>query len=272
MANLSRLPAPDSTVRESPASTGPVFKPVRTRRAFEVVCDLIRTKLSLGELKPGDRLPGEVELAEQFKISRSSVKEAIRSLEATGIVEARTGVNGGFFIQSGPPVTIQQVVRDMVSLGQVSTASVTEARIELMCSAIRLASKRITEAELDEIEADIDFHTLLFRQGRGSRNSGQSLKFYQLIARATHNEVVFMLVDALSQILLTLLARIDPKPSEDMIKVRRKVLYFMRQRDADRACAVMTTHLKRVNEYLESESKRHGKRTPSVARRRSSAV
>ncbi len=236
-------------------SGGPVFQPVRTRRAFEAVCDQIRRQVADGSLQPGHRLPGERELAEQFDISRSGVREALRSLELAGLVQARTGVNGGFFIKSGGHDGITQAVRDMVSLGQMPTASVTEARIELTNVAIRLACQRATDAELDAIEADIDFHTELFRQGQGSRNTQSVGEFYRLLARATHNEVIVMLVDALSEIVRTLLARIDPKPREDIIQVRRKVLRHMRARDADKACAAMTLHLKHLNDYLEEQSR-----------------
>ena len=186
------------------------------------------------------------------------MREALRSLELAGLVETRTGVNGGVFIKIGPPEGITQAVRDMVALGQMPTASVTEARIELTCVALRLACQRATAAELDAIEADIDFHAELFRQGRGSRNVHSVGEFYRLIARATHNEVIVMLVDALSEIVRSLLARIDPKPREDMVQVRRKVLKHLRAGEADQACAVMTRHLKQLNAYLEAQSQQRG--------------
>lgn len=242
----------------NPAAGRPIFQPVRTRRAFEAVCDQIRRQVADGSLQAGHRLPAERELAEQFDISRSGVREALRSLELAGLVEARTGVNGGFFIKMGRPDGITQAVRDMVALGQMPTASVTEARIELTCVALRLACQRASEAELNAIEADIDFHAELFCQGRGSRNVHSVGEFYRLIARATHNEVIVMLVDALSEIVRTLLARIDPKPREDIIPVRRKVLRHLRARDADKACAAMTLHLRNLNEYLEEQGRERG--------------
>jgi DNA-binding FadR family transcriptional regulator len=247
---------PDS--KDAPALAtigGPMFQPVRTRRTFEAVCDEIRRQISNGTLQPGHRLPGERELAEQFDISRSGVREALRSLEVAGLVEARTGVHGGFFINTRQPEGLAQAVRDMVSLGQIPTTSVTEARIELTCVAIRLACQRATDAEFDAIEADIDFHAALFREGGGSRNTRSVGEFYRLLARATHNDVIVMLVDALSEIVRSLLARIDPKPREDIIQVRRKVLHHLRARDADKACATMTEHLNNLNDYLEEQSR-----------------
>jgi len=233
-----------------------MFQPVRTRRAFEVVCDQIRQQIARGDLRPGERLPGEKELAEQFNISRIAVREALRSLEAAAVVEARTGLNGGFFIRDGNSAGLTQSVQDMVSLGQVSISDVTEARVELMGVAIRLACARATEAELDAIEADIDHHTELFRERGGSRNTKSVIEFYRLIARATHNDVILMMVDALSEIIRELLAHIDPQPRQDIMLVRRQVLALLRARDPEGASAAMAQHLRKVSEYLESESKK----------------
>ncbi len=241
-----------------PATTDIVFQPVRTRRSFEAVCDQIRQQLAKGELLPGHRLPSEKELAEQFDISRSGVREALRSLEAAGLVEARTGIHGGFYIsnRSATASGLTQTVQDMVSLGQVGIADVTEARVELMSMAIRLACTRATEEDFAAIEADIQHHTELFRTGIGSRNTKSVVKFYRLIAQATHNEVIVMMVDALSEIIRILLARVDPQPRKDLMQVRRKVLALMRARDSEGAAKAMSAHLRRVNDYLESENRK----------------
>jgi DNA-binding FadR family transcriptional regulator len=238
-------------VAQEPA---PVFHRVRTRRAFEAVCEQIRGQIARGDLHPGDRLPGERDLAEQFGISRVAVREALRSLEAANVVQARAGLNGGFFIHSGGnSAGITQAVQDMVALGQISMANVTEARVELMAVALRLACARATEDELDAIADDIDHHAALFRTGGGSRSSKSVIEFYRLIARATHNEVIVLMVDALSEIIRVLLASIAPQPRKDLMQLRRKVLALLRERDAQGAVDAMAQHLRRVNDYLESE-------------------
>lgn len=252
---------------------GPSFKPVRTRRVFEVICDQIRDRVGRGELRPGDRLPSEKELAEQFNISRTAVHEAMRSLEVAGLVEVRTGVNGGVFIHNGNTSGIKQAVQDMVALGQVPIASVTEARIELMATAIRLACERATEEDLDAIEADIAYHSQLFEQGRGSRNTQSVIRFYELIARATHNDIIVMMVEGLSEVIRTLLVRVHPSPRKDIMEVRRKVLLLMRERNAKAAADAMTKHLLLVGDYLESENLRAtGKRRKGTTTRRATAA
>ena len=128
------------------SETTPVFAPVRMRRAFEAICDQIRQQLADGQLAAGDRLPSEKELSEQFRVSRSGVREALRSLEMAGMVEALTGINGGFYIKQSHPDGITQAVRDMVALNQVPVSDVTEARILLCDLAIKLACERATDA------------------------------------------------------------------------------------------------------------------------------
>jgi GntR family transcriptional regulator, transcriptional repressor for pyruvate dehydrogenase complex len=244
------MKAPDATSLEELE-----LREVRVRRAFEAVCDQIRQQLAAGELRPGDRLPGEREMAEQFKVSRGVVRESIRCLESMGVVEARTGTSGGVFVRASTPQGITQAMSDMVALGQMPIGAVTEARIEMTCMAIRLACARATEAELAAIEADIECHAELFRRGRGSRNGRSLSEFYRLIGCATHNPLIIMLIDSISEVMRTLLARIDPQPHPDMILMRRKVLRHMRARDPARASAALTLHLRHVTDYLESEDR-----------------
>lgn len=240
-----------------PLAVTPAFSLIRTRRAFEEICDQIGHEVAAGRLKPGDRLPAERELAEQFGVSRTAVREALRSLEMAGIVECQKGTHGGPYIRQGDPGIITRAVRDMVFLGQISTESLTEARILITNDAIRLACERATEADLDAIERDVDLWDESVRRGDESRRSSQIVEFYRLIARATHNEVLVMMVDALSEIVRLLLLRIAVEPRNDVATVRRRILKHLRARDADRAVAEMTAHLKRLSRYLtEQEAKR----------------
>lgn len=237
------------------AESTPVFTPVHTRRAFEAVCDQIRQQVAGGALAPGQRLPIERELSEQFGVSRSAVREALRSLEMAGVVQAQTGVNGGFFIMQGHSDGVTQAVRDMVAVGQIPSADITEARILVTGLAIRLACERATEDDYTAIERDIERYAAIARKGEPLRDGAAITGFYRLIARATHNEVIVMLVDALSEIVRTLLARIDAIPRDNVVQVRRKVLRHLRERNADKASAAMTRHLQALNEYIEERGR-----------------
>lgn len=224
------------------------------RRAFEEVCDQIRRDLAAGILSPGDRLPAERIMAEQFGVGRAAVREALRMLEMSGVILTRKGVNGGPYIRAGNPEMLTNVVRDLLHLRQISADSIFETRILLTNDAIRLACERGMHSDFDAIERDIDRCEQLAREGRFNR-SAYIVEFYNLLAKATHNEVLLMLVNSLSELQRQLLDRISPQPRRNVIQVRRRVLAYLRSRNAASAIAEMTAHLKSLARYMKSQER-----------------
>ncbi len=239
----------------SDTETAVAPKTAKSRRAFEDICVQIRKEVSEGRLKPGDRLPAERELAEQLGVSRTAVREALRGLEVAGVIACQRGINGGAFIRHGDPTIITQAVQDMVLLGRITAESVTETRILLMNDALRLACKRATSVDLDAIERDIDLVERLTYSGDLKQRSTYIINFYSLVARATHNEVMVMLIDSLSEIVRQLLERLGPDPRTDVIGVRRAILKHLRAGNAEAATEEMTQHLERLNRNLRLKEK-----------------
>src|SRR5580693_10502950 len=129
-------------------ATAPVtFRPIRTRRAFEEICERIREQLALGVLKPGDKLPPERDLARQLGVSRNVLREALRSLEMAGILRLQKGVKGGAFIREGDTSRMNEVMRDMLSLGTISVRELSEARIHVLELVVRLACANARHAD-----------------------------------------------------------------------------------------------------------------------------
>ncbi|HEX6363602.1 MAG TPA: GntR family transcriptional regulator, partial [Albitalea sp.] len=142
------------------------FAPIQTRRTFEEICERIRERVAAGDLKPGDKLPAERELAQQLGVGRNALREALRSLEIAGIVELRKGVKGGAFIRAGDPGRMDAVVRDMFSLGSISLSELAEARLHVQDLVVRLACERATEADYRALEAVIDRTEAMTEAGR----------------------------------------------------------------------------------------------------------
>src|ERR1700690_2035542 len=139
------------------ASPVPIeFRPIRTRRAFEEICERIREQLALGVLKPGDKLPPERDLAQQLGVSRNVLREALRSLEMAGVLRLQKGVKGGAFIQEGDTSRMNDVMRDMLSLGTISLSELSEARIQVIDLVVRLACERARQADFQVLEANIE--------------------------------------------------------------------------------------------------------------------
>jgi GntR family transcriptional repressor for pyruvate dehydrogenase complex len=225
------------------------FVPIKARRAFEEICDQVRNEIAAGALRPGDRLPSERALCEQFSVSRTAVREALKALEVAGLVNIETGVKGGSFIRKGDSDVVALAIRDTLRLNQSSIHNITEVRILLTIDAIRLACKRGTEADFIAIEKDIDRCEQLAAEGNFDRST-YIVEFYNLLAKATHNDVLVMLVNSMSELQRQMLVRISPNPRQDVIRVRRRVLEALRTRDAESGIAEITKFLNALDRYL----------------------
>ncbi|MBC5765835.1 FadR/GntR family transcriptional regulator [Ramlibacter albus] len=225
-------------------------------RTFEVIRDQIRTQLALGRLKAGDKLPAERELAANFNASRTAVREALRGLEMSGVIELRKGVKGGAFIKEGDPGVVTRSFGDMVNLGRITLESLTESRVLITDSIIRLACERGSTEDFDALEASIEKTEAFTREGRIEDRRRQLLHFYHLLGVATRNEVMVIIMDALTDIVLKVMARDDTAPRLDTSKAHRAILQQLRKRDAAKAAELMTAHLENLHGHLFLASKK----------------
>jgi DNA-binding FadR family transcriptional regulator len=239
---------------------------IRTPRIFEAICEQIRTQLSLGHLTPGDKLPAERDLAVQFGSSRTAVREALRSLEMAGVIELRKGVKGGAFIREGDPAVVTRSFGDMVHLGRISLENLTESRVIIQDAVIKLACERGTVADFDGLEHSIARTEQLTREQRYDERRIQLLSFYRLLAQATRNEVMVIIVDALTDVVLKILARDSAVPREDTVKVQREIVACLRRGDADKASALMSRHLKALHAHLLDAATRRARATAASAK------
>src|SRR5262245_29579538 len=105
-----------------------IFTGVNPGRASEMIVDQIRLLIRDGQLKPGDRLPAERELGERFGVSRVTVREALRGLEANGMVTIKVGARGGAFVTAPTSARVGEGITDLLALSSITAAEVTEAR------------------------------------------------------------------------------------------------------------------------------------------------
>ena len=165
----------------------PFLRPVERRRAFEEILFQLEKAIAAGHLSAGDRLPSERELATQFQVSRTSVREALRVLEALGIVRVRRGAENGATLLEEPGNALAQLLRFYLALQHVSMESFLEFRITLESWAADLAASRQPVDELVEAEAllermeaeELDQHDFL----------ELDLAFHMQLAQACGNEL-----------------------------------------------------------------------------------
>ena len=221
----------------------PEFEPIKRRRLSDQVSAEIQVRIASGELRSGDKLPPERELAESFGVSRGAVREALRNLERTGLVSLQPGSRGGAFIGQGDPSLIGDSFRNLYRLGSVSLDDLTEARLWLASTVVRIACERATEEDLASLTANVDEAERLFKAERYDDKIDVHIEFHNLLARATGNAVMVMLMGALMEVMRDFVHAAGGERNDLTIRARRRLLEALRRRDAEVAVTAMTEHL-----------------------------
>lgn len=222
------------------------FAPIKRKRLSDEVSAQIQVRIASGELRSGDKLPPERELAESFGVSRGAVREALRTLERTGLIALQAGARGGAFIGQGNPALIGDSFRNLYQLGSVSLDELTEARQWLETTVVRIACTRATDDDLAALTANVDEAERLLKARRYDDKIDVHIEFHNLLARATHNAVMVMLMGALMEVMRDFAHAAGGERHDLTIKARRLFLARLRARDADGAAKAMTEHLENL--------------------------
>jgi DNA-binding FadR family transcriptional regulator len=236
------------------------FTPVLTRRTFEEAVEQIAERISLGELGPGDQLPSERALAQQMEISRPTVREALKVLCDSGVVEVRPGSGGGAFVTS-EFVPREVVRRAAVRVGEVG--GVLEARRLLEPRVAQLAALHGREADFSAMQRTIDRQAAIAHAperfyANEDRFLALDVQFHLGIARATGNQTIVGLVRSLLRQLEIArdMALHVPASVERSLELHEETIAAIRSGDMDRVERVMDVHLAQLETTWEQESGR----------------
>lgn len=220
-------------------------------RVSEEIVEKLQAAIREGRLAPGDRLPSERELTEQFGVSRVSLRDALRVLEAKGLIEVRVGARGGAFVTAPAPQLVGEGMATMLALSSVSASEVTEARRIFELGMLTLACERATDEDLDELDAICKRSAAAVQAG--DFDVGFSTEFHVALARCAHNRALEVIVESFRGPILMSLARArEAAPEMGVLGVEEHtaVAQALRDRDAVRAQEVLARHLARTAERL----------------------
>ncbi|MFV2173733.1 FadR/GntR family transcriptional regulator [Actinomadura sp. LOL_016] len=226
----------------------PLFRPVRPSRVPDEIIAQVRARLRRGELRPGDRLPSERELAEQFDVSRTSVREALRMLEVSGLVAPRAGATGGIVIARSDPALVARSLVDSLRLAEVSLADITEARVWLESIVARVACERVTEAHYAALEGNVAEAERLTGPDAWERRVRTNLEFHRLLAEATGSPLLVIVMRSLLDVLLDIFLKVKPTRDDFVIRSRHRLLALLKARDAEGAALEMERYLRGLHE------------------------
>ncbi len=247
---LRRTAAADHQERGSSTAE---FRVIKTSRAFEEIALQIRKELAARRLRSGDRLPPERALAEQFGVSRNTLREALRSLENSGLLRLQKGATGGAFVRESTGDAIITGLRDMFHLGAIQPEHLTEARVMIESSAVRAACERATPEDIDALNANIASAELAVREKIDFfEQAAIHLDFHRIIARATKNPVMVIVMEALIDVMQHFIRAIGQKRNPWVIPSRRRFMKHFEAGESDAAVTEMEQHLERLNRHYLS--------------------
>jgi GntR family transcriptional regulator, transcriptional repressor for pyruvate dehydrogenase complex len=223
-----------------------MFKTIASERrgttSEEVVMHL-REMVHRGELRPGDRLPPERDLAKLLGVSRPTLRAGIRSLAAVGVLQSRQGA-GTFVVESdGPPALDSSPLRLMASLHGFTSAEMFEARRALEMAVAGLAAERATGEQLATMSEEIA--GMYASLDDPEQYLVHDMRFHQTVAAASDNRILTALMNMVAKVLFD--ARIktvkraqDLKESADM---HRQIYRAIREHNSESARNMMRDHL-----------------------------
>jgi GntR family transcriptional repressor for pyruvate dehydrogenase complex len=183
-------PSRDDGPDEDPEA-GLLLTPVRRRRLYEDVVQQLQSLISSGRLEPGDQLPAERALADQLAVSRTSVREALRILEARGMVEARPGQ--GLFVRGRRTEEIVSILAAYLVRERESFLEVLDVREALERKAAERAAILATSKDIDALKAAVIAMQEEVLEGRLPLDSDTD--FHRALAIASRNEVLRQMLD-----------------------------------------------------------------------------
>lgn len=246
MTGPTETAQPAEAAVSPPAETG-IFRPVSVGRISEIIVEQIRVLMRQGQLKPGDRLPPERDLCERFGVSRVTVREALRMLESSGLVQIRVGARGGAFVTAPSSDRVGEGLTDMLTLSAISAADVTEVRTILEVGIVPIVCERATEQDLADLEEICERSEAALRTGEYSVR--YSLEFHTRVAEATHNPAVVMLVESFRDAIhmsLEQAREVAPEMGDLGTREHERFIEAVRRRDPDAATKIMRKHLGRT--------------------------
>jgi GntR family transcriptional repressor for pyruvate dehydrogenase complex len=230
-----------------------MLKAIKKTRIYEEVVSQIHELIREGKFKAGDQLPSERELAETFKVSRTSVREALRALESKGLVISRTGM--GNFIADLPIESLVAPLASILLEEKGALADIFEVRRLMEPQIASLAAERATPKDIERMKK------ILEEQKEEVERSGTGVEadaeFHFAIGQATQNQALEKLVSGLMDILSH--SREEslqtPGRNEASLASHQKILAAIETHDKKRARKAMLDHIERVEQNVLSAKK-----------------
>jgi len=242
-------PSPD----DHPASPARRSRPVQ-------VAEAIKTWVVERNMKRGDRLPGETELIERFGMAKGTIREAMRILEAQGLIETRTGPGGGFFVGEVTADRAKALLANYFYFKDLSVADIYQLRRALEPELAASLAGRLTEDQLGALEAVVATYPEPARSAEEERDQHvASLAFHRRLANFSGNPLLAFVVSFMGRLLtdVTVYRRLYDPPNRELyekgLAYQTDLIAALRDGRAEDARAIMRAHMETAEALMQRQ-------------------
>lgn len=231
------------------------IKPIKNKRTTEIILEQIKQFMIDGQLNPGDKFPTEMELAERFQVSRTSIREALSALSLTGILEIRQGE--GIYVKHSPSNAIIEPLTFILLMEKNHVQNILEVRKALEIVAVDLAAQRRSDKDLEtlcclveEMEKDLP---------EAANSESLDLAFHLTLATLSNNPLLDRLMNTVQEIIgqtlqvtrtLWLLSS-QAGTTQQLFEEHKAIYLAVAKQESEKARILMYEHLSKVEQQLQ---------------------
>jgi GntR family transcriptional repressor for pyruvate dehydrogenase complex len=229
-----------------------MFESARQNKTTDIIIERIRTAILEGKLKPGDKLPPEKELGDQFNVSRQTMRESLRALEHMGLIILKKGSGGGAFIVEVERQVATQNLANYLYFKNLTIEDLSELRRILEPYAARCAAQCMSSADIEKLQ-EINLQTSASIQQRDwELVTRHEIEFHRLIARQTDNPILILILDFAETLLEDFKKILQPDEPfmHAVLESHEMISTAIADQNQDRAAEEMFGHILQVEEQL----------------------
>jgi GntR family transcriptional regulator, transcriptional repressor for pyruvate dehydrogenase complex len=226
------------------------FETVKANRISQNIVEQIRGAILEGELKIGDQLPSEKEFAKYFGVSKSSLREAYRVLEAYGLLEIRQGMTGGAFVKKVDLATIKDSFVNYLFFQNPGIREYTQIRTFIEPQVVKICAQKITDKELEYLEDNI---LAMEQEPEGETfMSDLDIAFHKKLVEIAGNKILSLIVESVQTALINIkqIVHTDKNFLDSVCDSHRKIVDALRERDPEKASQEMIEHINEVEKGM----------------------
>ncbi|MCD8350217.1 MAG: FCD domain-containing protein [Planctomycetaceae bacterium] len=227
---------------------------IKPQKHSQQIIEKIRNAILTNNLEEGRRLPREADLMRHFGVSRQTMREALCALETMGLLDIRTGVNGGSFVKSVDMRTAHASLSNFLFGRDFNIDNITEVRLCIEPYAAALAAEKMGESEKRELEKNLEESRQLIQREEAPRLRQLEMHFHEHIVASSANPIMQLVHTFAENLLMDVKAELTPDSAfaEDVLTAHEEICAAIVAGDAEAAADSMRRDILQVADALIS--------------------